>query len=323
MLGLASLLICKNVNRVPKALYSARGPGGSVHLRSQLWTETDEASAVLQAVTADSSPWAIIARTNRKLDFIASFLREAKVPFSRPGKKRFWDLDDPSLMVRALRPDGLRDPLTLASLRARALSPDSGSDPVSLLARSLRDAPLSGDPSRRIDIVAKWLSDHQDGFSESRKASSKEIIDSARKTLLGMSGSLLQRLEILSRPLSSKNERITLLTMHGSKGLEYPKVWIFGCQDGVIPNSKCPDTEEERRLMYVAMTRAEDELHISFAWNQLIARADGTTHLRRLTPSRFLSIDMGLPIPERSAVAPEQSPLSRRLTSPASSPETS
>ena len=63
-----------------------------------------------------------------------------------------------------------------------------------------------------------------------------------------------------------QEERITVTTIHQTKGLEFPCVYIIGTEEGLIPHSRSVDTppelEEERRLMYVGMTRAEDELTI-------------------------------------------------------------
>jgi DNA helicase-2/ATP-dependent DNA helicase PcrA len=55
---------------------------------------------------------------------------------------------------------------------------------------------------------------------------------------------------------------ITLKTLHGSKGLEYPNVIIVGVNEGLLPSSKCSSVDEERRLLYVGMTRAELYLHM-------------------------------------------------------------
>ena len=65
------------------------------------------------------------------------------------------------------------------------------------------------------------------------------------------------------------SEKVSLLTLHASKGLEFPVVFIAGCEDGLIPFSP-PDgqdqnREEERRLFYVAMTRARDVLYFTYA----------------------------------------------------------
>ena len=59
------------------------------------------------------------------------------------------------------------------------------------------------------------------------------------------------------------SEAVTLMTLHGSKGLEYPLVFIYGADQGVIPlesGTGPADQEEERRLLYVGMTRAKEEL---------------------------------------------------------------
>ena len=58
---------------------------------------------------------------------------------------------------------------------------------------------------------------------------------------------------------------MTLSTMHSSKGLEYRVVYILDANEGVTPHSKAvldADIEEERRLFYVAMTRAKQRLHV-------------------------------------------------------------
>ena len=58
------------------------------------------------------------------------------------------------------------------------------------------------------------------------------------------------------------------MTIHASKGLEFPVVYIIGCEDGIIPHARSIEEgegniEEERRLFYVAITRAQDKLFIS------------------------------------------------------------
>ena len=62
------------------------------------------------------------------------------------------------------------------------------------------------------------------------------------------------------------SEAVTLMTLHGSKGLEFPAVFIYGAEKGSIPyeSEKHPsDVEEERRLFYVGITRAKEELLIT------------------------------------------------------------
>jgi DNA helicase-2/ATP-dependent DNA helicase PcrA len=61
---------------------------------------------------------------------------------------------------------------------------------------------------------------------------------------------------------------VTLMTLHNAKGLEYPVVFMIGCEEGVFPHSRALDgggLEEERRLMYVGITRAMRDLYLTYA----------------------------------------------------------
>jgi DNA helicase-2/ATP-dependent DNA helicase PcrA len=80
---------------------------------------------------------------------------------------------------------------------------------------------------------------------------------------------------------------ITLMTLHNAKGLEYPIVFMIGCEEGVFPHSRALDEgglEEERRLCYVGITRAERDLYLTYARTRTVfgARSYGLA-------SRFLN----------------------------------
>ena len=80
--------------------------------------------------------------------------------------------------------------------------------------------------------------------------------------------------------------RVTVSTIHAAKGLEFKHVFVIGCSEGLIPYGSSQEhdvLEEERRLMYVAITRAETTLHMSYARSK-----DGVGAQRRFL-SRFLS----------------------------------
>ena len=62
-----------------------------------------------------------------------------------------------------------------------------------------------------------------------------------------------------------KKDSVKLLTIHKSKGMEFPVVFIIGCNDGILPHAKSDDLYDEKRLLYVAITRAEKELYMSYA----------------------------------------------------------
>jgi superfamily I DNA/RNA helicase len=79
---------------------------------------------------------------------------------------------------------------------------------------------------------------------------------------------------------------VTLMTLHNAKGLEYPIVFMIGCEEGVFPHSRAldeGDLEEERRLCYVGITRAQRDLYLTYARTRTVfgARSFGA-------PSRFI-----------------------------------
>ncbi len=88
------------------------------------------------------------------------------------------------------------------------------------------------------------------------------------------------------------DEGVTLMTMHNTKGLEFRRVFVVGVEDEIIPgrlSDSMKDVEEERRIMYVAMTRAKESLYLSFVGSRMMWGRN-EYHI----PSRFLS-----EIPER------------------------
>jgi len=91
---------------------------------------------------------------------------------------------------------------------------------------------------------------------------------------------------------SADGEKVTLMTLHAAKGLEFPVVFIIGMEEGIIPHARVFDAspaelEEERRLAYVGMTRAREELHLSYAYSRLQYGQRGYNPM-----SRFIT-DMG------------------------------
>lgn len=85
--------------------------------------------------------------------------------------------------------------------------------------------------------------------------------------------------------LSSEENKVVMMTLHASKGLEFKNVYIIGLEDSIIPSSRDDvGIEEERRLLYVGMTRAKEELHLSTAKLRHTFGAWGEED----EPSRFL-----------------------------------
>lgn len=80
---------------------------------------------------------------------------------------------------------------------------------------------------------------------------------------------------------------VTLMTLHASKGLEFPIIYLAGCDEGIFPSARTmmikSELEEERRLMYVGITRAEEKLYLTTA-----KRRQMWGEYKYYTPSRFI-----------------------------------
>ncbi len=106
----------------------------------------------------------------------------------------------------------------------------------------------------------------------------------------------LSRLELFLETVSLQSDvdeleegagAVTLMTLHNAKGLEYPAVFLAGLEDGIFPHMRTlgdpEEMEEERRLAYVGITRAQDRLYLTSAWSRMLF---GGTNYN--PPSRFL-----------------------------------
>lgn len=112
-----------------------------------------------------------------------------------------------------------------------------------------------------------------------------------------------------SADTDSHQQKVTLMTIHAAKGLEFPVVFMVGMEEGIFPTTRVfeagpKELEEERRLCYVGMTRAREELHLSYAQSRLQFGQRGYN-----PASRFLA-DMGheiamSPAPSFTARTPE------------------
>ena len=125
---------------------------------------------------------------------------------------------------------------------------------------------------------------------EARIENVKELLSVAQEYQdLGLAG-FLEEVSLVS-DIDSANfdsDAVTLMTLHAAKGLEFPAVFMTGMEETIFPHSRAlydqSEMEEERRLCYVGMTRAREELYMIYATSRLLY--GGTQHN---PPSRFLS----------------------------------
>jgi DNA helicase-2/ATP-dependent DNA helicase PcrA len=164
-------------------------------------------------------------------------------------------------------------------------------DILASLRAAMEDATVAGlidSLLRRIDYL-HYLSDGTPQ-GEARQENVKELLSVAQEYQdAGLAG-FLEEVALVS-DLDGANfdgDAVTLMTLHAAKGLEFPVVFMAGLEESIFPHSRAlydqSEMEEERRLCYVGMTRAREELYMTYASSRLLY--GGVQHN---PPSRFLS----------------------------------
>lgn len=222
----------------------------------------------------------------------ASFLRIVNIPTRGLGgvsvqKFLDWQAEYGLHLSTALQNAGQADVLTP---KARTSLADLGE----MLAR-LKEASETMNLPDLIEAVIRrigYLDYLNDGTpqAEDRTENVKELISVAREYAdLGLAG-FLEEVALISDldAVQADQDAVLLMTMHAAKGLEFPVVFMIGMEESIFPSSRAlyeqDDMEEERRLCYVGMTRAREELILTAAASRMLY---GTTQYN--PPSRFLS----------------------------------
>jgi len=252
-------------------LVAQRGGGPAPQL-TEYPDESAEAAAVARQVQTlikagtPAAEIAVLVRTNAQTQGLEQALADARVAFQLRGAERFFDRDE----VRQ----------AVALLRAAARSSSADDAPAAAQVRSvlaslgLQRQPPGGRGSAR----ERWesleaLAQLADDFFSASPASG----------LADLAAELAVRSAIGHAPALAG---VTLASLHAAKGLEWQAVFLPGLTDGMLPIVYAQTEEaiaEERRLLYVGVTRARDRLYLSWA----LARAAGGRRTRK--PSRFLA----------------------------------
>ena len=218
----------------------------------------------------DFSDFAVLYRTDRQSGALMDALTQAGLPFQKRSHDRL--ADRPGV-------DAILDELAFAPPHAPA--PDTGASAVPDRLRHAADAVLGRVPSAEREEAAAATYAAVDLLMP--------LAERCRDDLARFRSELALGVEVDT--WDPRADRISLLTLHAAKGLEFPVVFIVGCEDGLLPLrwSGAPDdvdeeaVREERRLLFVGMTRARQHLFLSHAAHR---RYQGAT--RETTPSPFL-----------------------------------
>ncbi len=225
-------------------------------------------------------------------DDLVSFSRIVNVPTRGIGTKSV----ETFMAWRAITERSLLDALNQAATcgaltpKARKALSELG-DTITSLKEVMDGATVSG----VIDSLIRRLDYYNyldDGTlqGESRQDNVRELISVAKANdELGMEG-FLEEVALVSDIDTANfgNNAVTLMTLHAAKGLEFPVVFMTGMEETIFPHSRAlydqHEMEEERRLCYVGMTRAREELYMVHATSRLLYGG-----LQYNPPSRFLS----------------------------------
>jgi DNA helicase-2/ATP-dependent DNA helicase PcrA len=141
----------------------------------------------------------------------------------------------------------------------------------------------------------EWLENERTIEAQGRLENLEELVEVAREFDAAAQAEddslelFLQQISLVSDADSRQEDEslVTLMTLHNAKGLEYPVVFIIGCEDGIFPHSRAIEEgslEEERRLCYVGITRAMRNLTMTWARRRAVFGAQTAG-----VPSRFLN----------------------------------
>ncbi len=310
----ASLVIRENKMRFKKNIISGTGTDGYVFARRYRTREAQyEAMSIFLSGQNNLNDIGILCRTNSECKTVASFLRQKGIKSNLENKDDASLYDDEAVLLclyylsfscvensRALFYKIMNKPLRYISRESAMNELIRKEDVLSFyrgngertkaVEKLFRDISMIGKmrPSLSVRFIRKEVgidklfpnsTENLDLFEKMARnfRDSKSFIGSfneeKEKSNNRNSG---------KKKFSNADDIVNILTLHGSKGLEYKYVWIHDLNEGIIPSRSAiyePEKEEERRMLYVGMTRAKEALIMSYICG---------TKENAMLPSRFL-----------------------------------
>ncbi|MFS8931413.1 ATP-dependent helicase [Cupriavidus taiwanensis] len=295
ILSIADRVIRNNKDRILKELVAHRGPGGTIEFK-RMEDEYKEAVSAVEAlipVLQAGKTAAVLARTNRILDPLEAVCRSRGIKYYRAAGRSILDRPEAALMgellelVQKCKDSGVDALLGFAGIGSHELHlvhTQTAAKPERSVPRK-KDLLQAGITESTVDKyrdflkrLAEWqaLCERQffslvlDGVREwmlkfVMDDQGKRAINTTYDVLARLNGPFSERLLFLRQKNNEPaDDALVLTTMHASKGREWTAVVVIRAEETVIPDEASLESEE-RRLFYVAVTRARDWLRISTA----------------------------------------------------------
>jgi DNA helicase-2/ATP-dependent DNA helicase PcrA len=212
------------------------------------------------------SDFAVLCRIKEQMKAIEKALNDHSIPFQKVGEIPFFKEEPIKSVIDILRLSLNQESLFLKqSLIKRKIIK---SENISSLPEITKNRSTTKSIQTIIDrFFIRQKEESEDSF--------KRLLNMAEKFDETM-GEFIKNISLGSSAdtYDPSLECVILMTLHAAKGLEFPCVFITGCEEGILPYSLFPghksDLKEERRLLYVGMTRAEKYLYLTYAKKRYI-----------------------------------------------------
>jgi len=275
----ASAVVANNTMQKPKTLWTESPAGELVKIvqaadaEAEAWWVAEEIQNKLENRNEKLESITVLYRTNAQSRAIEQALISLRIPYRLFGGVKFYERKEVKDMLAGLRfAHNPKDAVSRERLEKAFTK--------AVREKLISDLPNFAEKLTLMELINfflvnadyfEYLDKHFKNANERVENINELIVFASEfKTL----GEFLEKVTLLQSADRSQNGEnvaalVNLMTIHIAKGLEFDSVFLVGCNEGFMPHQfsygKLEDIEEERRLMYVAMTRAKKNLYISFA----------------------------------------------------------
>lgn len=291
-----------NKDRVQKDMQTHSNAHGEVYISGSASNDSEAEKIIKLLYKHENEEFAILARNNSQLDLIEGLLKIKAIDYDRKVKSGFWELPQVDSLLKILfsiiNPHDTRyinevlgfleeneDEIVILTKASRknegffAISEDVLKNCRPTTKQLYKIFIMIGNDTtdedmirKRMDTILKLTADAKNKKNGKGLAAVTAVRDILVKHY---EGSLHERINDIVYRLKPKfknkcdeeeenRPKITLSTLHSAKGLEWRSVIILGVSEGVLPSKKSTSEAEERRLLYVGMTRAEQRLYLFY-----------------------------------------------------------